>query len=120
MQVVHVCSQNIHENTRKILEFNYEPHNFRPRKVFANTFFITETPCMRLTYGPSRDTIVSYCDSDYAADIDDCKSRCGFVFMLNVTAISWQSKPVVALSTVETEFTALAFATREALWLRSL
>lgn len=84
--------------------------------------YLRGTIDMQLTYGTSRTNIVGYCDSDFAADIDDRKSTSGYVFIKNGAALSWQTKkqPIVAQSTAEAEFTALAFATKEAIWLRSL
>jgi len=53
----------------------------------------------------------AYTDSDFAGDLDDDrKSTSGFVFLLSSGAISWSSKkqPVVTLSTIETEYIAVA------------
>ena len=65
--------------------------------------------------------IWAYCDADYGAG-EDRKSISGYVFMLTGSAISWQAKKqaTVALSTVESEYNALAQAIREALWLQAL
>lgn len=56
----------------------------------------------KLTYKNTISPLVGYCDSDYAADVDDRKSTLGYVFLKNDTAISWCTKkqPTVALSTV--------------------
>ncbi|KAL0416772.1 UNVERIFIED_CONTAM: Retrovirus-related Pol polyprotein from transposon RE2 [Sesamum latifolium] len=42
-----------------------------------------------------------YCDSDYAGDVDDCKSTIEFVFYFGGNAILWCSRkqPIVTLST---------------------
>lgn len=51
-----------------------------------------------------------YCDSDYAACVDDRRSVAGWVFMAAGGATSWQSQKQksVALSTVEAEYMALS------------
>lgn len=85
--------------------------------------YLMGTLNMKLTYGGiQQNTVVGFCDSDYAADIDDRKSTSGYVFVRNGAAISWQTKkqPTVAQSTAEAEYTALSFATKEALWLKQL
>lgn len=84
--------------------------------------YLKGTLGMKLTFGEDPGKLMGYCDSDYAADIDDRKSTSGHVFIYKGGAISWQTKkqPVVAQSTAEAEYTALAFATKVALWLRSL
>jgi hypothetical protein len=55
-------------------------------------------------------------------DSDDRRSISGNVFVMSGGAISWTSKkqPTVALSTSESEYIALCFATQEAVWLRQL
>lgn len=68
------------------------------------------------------DELQSYCDSDYAGDLDSRRSTTGYVFILAGGAIAWNSKlqPTVAASTVEAEYMAASGATKEALWLRML
>ena len=53
-----------------------------------------------------RNEFVGFSDSDYAGDVDDCKSMFGYVFLLSGAAVLWLSKkqPVVTLSTTEAEF----------------
>ena len=66
--------------------------------------------------------IQGYCDADFADDLDDRKSTTGIVFMHGGAAISWRSKTrtIVAQSTLEAEYVALATAIREAIWIRGL
>lgn len=54
-----------------------------------------------LMYSFSNDSkLVSYCDSDWAGDMDDRKSTSGFVFFIGKTAFAWSSKkqPIVTLN----------------------
>ena len=66
--------------------------------------------------------LVGYSDADWAGDLDDRKSTSGYVFQLSGSAITWRSKKqtVVALSTAEAEYIALASAAQEAVWLKRL
>jgi len=59
-------------------------------------------------------------DSDYAACKDTRRSRGGYLFTINGTAVAWSSRmqTVVATSTAEAEYIAGAGAAREAVWLR--
>src|ERR1044072_1696408 len=66
--------------------------------------------------------ILGYVDSDYAGDLDDRRSTTGYVFTLAGGPICWKSsvQSIVAMSTTEAEYMAVAEATKEALWLTGL
>ena len=55
-----------------------------------------------------------YCDSDYASDISSRRSTTGFVYILNDSAVSCNSKlqKTVAASTSEAEYMAASHAVR--------
>ena len=63
-----------------------------------------------------------FSDSDWASDVNDCKSTSGYIFQVGGTAISWRSwkQSCAALSTAEAEYIALSQAAQEAIWLRQL
>jgi hypothetical protein len=64
----------------------------------------------------------AYADADWAGDPPDRRSTTGYYFLLGSSLISWRSKKqsVVARSSTEVEYRALADATSELLWLRWL
>lgn len=66
--------------------------------------------------------LIGYVDSDYAGDMDDCKSTSGYVFLLGGAAVSWASKkqPIVTLSTTEAEFVSAAFSACQVVWIRNI
>jgi hypothetical protein len=66
--------------------------------------------------------VFGYCDSDYAACVDERLSVAGWVFMAAGGATSWQSQKQksVALSTVEAEYMAACSASKEAVWQRAI
>jgi hypothetical protein len=79
---------------------------------------------MGISYGGSLTdlTLRGYCDADYAGDLDDRKSRTGYLFLLANGAVAWCSKRqgCTADSTTEAEFVAMAESVKEAIWLRRL
>ena len=77
-----------------------------------------------IIFGSQQDDplVVGYVDSDYAGDLDDRRSTTGYVFTLGGGPICWKStvQSIVALSTTEAEYMAVAEAAKEALWLIGL
>ena len=66
--------------------------------------------------------IYGYSDADWAGNLDDKRSKNGYVFTLGSAMINWSSKTqlTVALSSTEAEYCGIALATCEATWLKLL
>ena len=67
-------------------------------------------------------TLSAYCDADYAMDLDDRKSRSGFVLFVNNGPVFWASRKQAscASSTTEAEYLAASSTTKEIIWHRRL
>jgi hypothetical protein len=67
----------------------------------------------------SKEPITGYCDSDWAGDTTDRKSTSGGAFILCGGVITWTSTKhrIVALSSVESEYVALATCVKEVIWM---
>ena len=86
--------------------------------------YIKGTIGHRITYGRSDNLhqLKAYCDADFAFDLDDRKSRSGFILMMNNGPIAWGSRKqtCTSVSTTESEYVAACLATQELLWMRRL
>lgn len=73
-----------------------------------------------LVYRRSGEPLKGFCDADWANCPFDRKSYTGYIFKLGGGPVSWESKkqPTTALSSAESEYMALASATKEACYLR--
>ena len=89
------------------------------KRVFR---YLKKTQDYVISYKRGCNRLTGFCDADWGGDLDDRRSTTGFVFMLNGGPITWQSRSQtsVALSTLEAEYMAMAEATKEGIWLRSL
>ncbi|KAJ9557266.1 hypothetical protein OSB04_011880 [Centaurea solstitialis] len=75
-----------------------------------------------LTYSGFPSVLEGYSDASWITNKEDHSSTSGWVFLLGGGAICWASKKqtCITVSTMESEFVALAAAGKEAEWLRNL
>ena len=66
-------------------------------------------------------TISAFSDADWAGDLDNRRSRSGYLVCLNSSSVIWSSKlqASVALSSTEAEYIALSQAARDVIWTRN-
>ena len=64
----------------------------------------------------------AYCDSDYAGDLDGCKSILGFIIYICGCPISWKSRgqKAVTLSSSEAEYVAISELCAEVMFLKQV
>ncbi len=68
--------------------------------------YLVGTTDYDLTFGGSNETLVGYCDADYARDLDSRRSTTRYVFLMFGGAVRWSSRLqlTVVVSTVEAEY----------------
>ena len=86
--------------------------------------FLAGTKDIGLVFGtkPPEARLIGYTDSNFATDEDNRRSTSGFLFKLNGACVHWQSKQqsLIARSTHEAEYVAMAAASYEVSYLRKL
>lgn len=85
--------------------------------------YIKKAPGKGLLYEDKGHTrIMGYSDADWAGSPTDRRSTSGYCMFVGGNLISWKSKKqtVVARSSAEAEYRAMAFATCELIWLKQL
>jgi len=114
--------------------YNVQPLGMHATSAKRVLRYLKTTAGFRIHYRqlPNPITIVGYTDSDWAGNLTTRKSVGGCVFGLGNSDINnelvmsglihWQAKSqsVVALSTLEAEYIASSYATRESLWLKRI
>ncbi len=85
--------------------------------------YLDSTSNLGLGYQKKMGTeLLGYSDADYAGDKSGLRSTSGIIYMLNGSPLSWISKrqTLIAQSSTESEYVALATAGKEGIWLRNL
>ncbi|KRX59296.1 Retrovirus-related Pol polyprotein from transposon TNT 1-94 [Trichinella sp. T9] len=85
--------------------------------------YLAGTANAKLCLSSTNDLILrGHVDADWAGEKSSRKSTSGYVFQLGHGTIAWPTKrqTIVALSTTEAEYVAVAETSRELLWLRQL
>lgn len=84
--------------------------------------YLKRTINLGLHYKRFPAVLEGYNDADWNTLSDDSKATSGYIFSIAGGAVSWKSKKqtILAQSTMESEMIALATASEEASWLRSL
>lgn len=88
----HVSSQLVVKSHAE----SYELHFKAAKRVLS---YIKGTEQLGIWYRKSNDSmLVGYTDGDWAGSIEDIKSTSGYVFFLNSSAFSWNSKKQVPVA----------------------
>ncbi|KAA0033761.1 retrotransposon protein, putative, Ty1-copia subclass [Cucumis melo var. makuwa] len=84
--------------------------------------YLKKTQNLGLHYNKFPAVLEGYNDADWNSFSDDSKATSSYIFNITGGVVAWKSKKltILAQSTMESEMIALAVASEEASWLRSL
>jgi len=105
----------------KMSQFAANPSEEHLSKALYICHYLVGTADYSLTYGRSRDGIITYTDSDWGSAYTR-RSNTGYIVLISGAAVSWQSKAqkTIALSSTEAEYMALSDICRQLVWIQNL
>lgn len=106
----------------RMSRFTSNPNDEHWKAITRIFGYLLKTKNLGLHYGKFPVVLEGYTDASWISSVGDYKSTTGWIFTLAGGAISWKSKKqtCITLSTMESEFVALASAGQEEEWLRDL
>ncbi|KAL7611157.1 hypothetical protein Lser_V15G13634 [Lactuca serriola] len=106
----------------RLSRFTHNPSTQHRQAVHRVFKYLKGTKDYCLCYSGFPSVLEGYSDVSWISNKEDHSSTTGWVFLLGGGAISWASKKqsCITSSTMESEFIALAAASKEAKWLKNL
>lgn len=117
--LVRACRPDIAFVVQSLSRFSHNPGNIHVGGAQRLLRYLSGTRKYGIKY-LGKHALTGYADSDFAAD-KSRKSTMGYIFLLAGGAVTWSSKMQrsVSTSTAEAEYHALAYAGKEAVWIRN-
>lgn len=106
-----------------LAQYCEKPTKFTMKAALKLLRYLKRTRTKGLRYSCNLDTeLIAYCDSDFAGDNDDRKSRTGFVLQYGGYSFDWLSKKqsTTAQSTSEAEYYALSECVKSVCYIKNL
>jgi hypothetical protein len=106
-----------------VSRYMHDPRTGHMELVYRILRYLKGTPGRGLWFRKNGHLdLEGYCDADWASSRDDRRSTSGYCVFVGGNLVSWRSKKqaVVARSTAEAEYRAMALSLCEMLWLKGL
>ncbi|KAH8338210.1 hypothetical protein KR067_004339 [Drosophila pandora] len=122
MYLAVISRPDILHSISKLSQRNTDPHVEHESAAKHVLRYLSGTVDLSLHYCKSDGSVDGFTDADWANDKLDRKSYSGYTFFMAGGVFSWASakQSVVALSSTEAEYIAMATAAREAAYLQKL
>jgi histone deacetylase 1/2 len=107
----------------KVCQYLHSPTTTHWTAVKRILLYVKGTSDVGLRIMKSSSMLISgFSDADWAGDIDDRRSTCGFAIFCGPNLIWWSARkqPTVSRSSTEAEYKSLANATAEMIWIEAL
>ncbi|RVW39537.1 Retrovirus-related Pol polyprotein from transposon RE1 [Vitis vinifera] len=114
---------NLVNTTRIVSQFMHSPYEVHLEAVYRILRYLKSTPGKGLFFKKSEQkTIEAYTDADWAGSVTDRRSTSGYCTYIWGNLVTWRSKKqsVVARSSAEAEYRAMAHGVCEILWLKKI
>jgi len=106
-----------------VSRYMHDPRTGHMEVVYRILRYLKGTPGRGLWFRKNGHLdLEGYCDADWASNKDDRRSTSGYCVFVGGNLVSWRSKKqaVVARSTAEAEYRAMALSVCEMMWLKGL
>ncbi|CAM8962810.1 unnamed protein product [Rhodiola kirilowii] len=123
LQYVTITRPELSYAVNRVCQFMHAPTETHWAAVKRILRYLKGSINSGLVLQPCTDSrLVAFSDAGWASDSDDCRSQHGFAIYYGGNLISWSSKKqnVVAKSSSEAEYRAIAFTATELIWIQQL
>ena len=106
-----------------VSQYMHDPRHCHMETVYRILRYLKSAPGKGLLFAPhGHMRVEAFSDSDWAGSIEDRRSTSGYCSFVGGNLVTWRSKKqsVVARSSAEAEYRAIALGICELMWLRTL